>query len=103
VREVHFDLTRPAGIAYSTSSTSAGSVPNAFWAGFVGLDILQAERELVGIEAFGAAAEHVRVAGVGDVHDVKWISSSAPLVNNVVSVSCILWIHGDSILLRSRP
>jgi hypothetical protein len=44
-------------MAYSTSSTSAGSVPNAFWAGFVGLDILQAERELVGIEAFGAAAE----------------------------------------------
>jgi hypothetical protein len=61
--------------------------------------IVRGSREL----GDGSELQHVLVVGVGDVQDVKWISSSAPLVNNAVSVSCIPWIHGDSILLRSRP
>src|SRR5262245_2670843 len=54
--------------------------------------IVRRSREL----GSGGELQHLLVVGIGDVHDVEWISSWAALVHRALSASCVLRLHWRS-------
>src|SRR5262245_65531057 len=48
--------------------------------------VVRSSREL----GTGSELERLLVVGIGDIHDVKWVSRSAGLINNAVPASCVL-------------